>query len=178
MHKLLSALTTILSLVILFGISVANTAHAEVYKQVNPDGSVTFTDVPKNKDAEPVPIQPMSTFKATTAPSISSSSQKKKSSTTKYTDVSITSPANESTIRDNSGSLTVSASVTPSLKPGHKMVLLDNGSVKGESTAGSFNLSNVDRGEHNLSVQVQNKAGKTIISSKPVTVYLHRQSAR
>lgn len=177
MHKLFSApaIASILTLSLSFALFFS-VAHAEIYKQINPDGSVTFTDVPSSKDEKPLPLKPMSTFKATPAPAISSTQQSTPASK-KYTNVSITSPANEATIRDNAGNLTVMATVTPGLQSGHKMVLLDNGATRAESTSGSFKLSNIDRGAHTLTVQVQNRSGKTLLSSKPVTVYLHRHSA-
>jgi hypothetical protein len=180
MHRLFTvlAISLLLSLSfdILFSVIGANSAQAEVYKQVNPDGSVTFTDVPKSKDEEPVPLQPITTFKAPKAPPISSSTKTSQPTTVEYTSISITSPANEDTIRDNSGNLTVTASVAPGLQSGHTMVLLDNGKSLGESASGSFKLSNVDRGAHTLSVQIQDSAGKALITSEPVTVYLHRRS--
>jgi len=168
-----------LSITFLFSLSLGlflNTAQAEVYKQVNPDGSVTFTDIAGSKDEKPVPLQPMGTFQATKVPP-TSSTQKTPSTSKKYTSVSITSPANESTIRDNAGNLTITASVTPGMQSGHKMVLMDNGSLVGESASGSFKLSNIDRGAHSLIVQIQDKNVKVLISSEPVTVYLHRRSA-
>ena len=174
MRKIFSVLVVSAS----FGLLLNATAvKAEVYKKVNPDGSVEFTDVPKSSDETPVPLSPMTTFKPTTAPPISSSPKSTKPSISKYTSVSITSPANEETIRDNAGNLTVTASLTPNLQPGHKMILLDNGTNQGESTSGSFKLSNVDRGSHVLTIQVQDATGKVLISSEPVTVFLHRQSA-
>jgi hypothetical protein len=166
-----------LSLGLLFSATGSNTAHAEVYKRVNPDGSVEFTDVPKNEDETPVPLRPMSTFKPTPVTPISSSPKSSKPTAIAYTNVSITSPAHEATIRDNAGNLTVTANLAPPLQPGHKMILLDNGANRGESTSGSFKLSNVDRGSHVLTVQVQDASGKVLISSEPVTVFLKRQSA-
>ena len=180
MHKLFSAFSTALAINLSFGLLLSVTAidivKAEVYKQVNPDGSVEFTDVPKSDDEAPLPLRPMSTFKAPAVTPISSSPTSSKSTAIEYTNVSITSPANEATIRDNAGNLTVTAKLTPSLQPGHKIVLFDNGTNLGESTSGSFTLSNVDRGTHVLSVQVQDASGKVLLASKPVTVFLHRQS--
>jgi hypothetical protein len=181
MHRLFSVLAITLSLSLsfdlLFSVTGDNAVQAEVFKQVNPDGSVTFTDKPKSKDETPVPLQPMSTFKAPKAPPISSSA-KAQPAAVEYTSVSITSPGNEDTIRDNTGNLTVTASVTPGLQSGHKMVLLDNGKSLGESASGSFELSNIDRGAHTLYVQIQDSSGEALITSEPVTVYLHRRSIR
>ncbi|MBL1278475.1 MAG: hypothetical protein COB30_020565 [Ectothiorhodospiraceae bacterium] len=175
MHRRLIIFTIVLLSGALPGIFLAGNVSAELYKRVNPDGSVEFTDIPANSDDEPLKLAPLSTFKSTLPPregiKIPSTS-----ASVKYTSAKIISPANETTIRDNAGIITVNASVSPGLQSGHKIVLLDNGVIKGESTSGSFTISNADRGAHALSIQVQNKSGKTLISSGSVTVYLHRRS--
>ncbi len=147
---------------------------AEIYKRTSPDGGVEFTDVPRSDEEKPVPLSPMSTFKATAAPQGLTS--KARADIKKYTAISVTSPTDEATIRDNAGTVKVSVSLSPALRPGHKLVLRVNGQQKGESVSGSFTLNNLDRGSHNLIAQVADKAGKTLISSAPVTVYLFRQS--
>jgi len=156
--------------------SVAAPAVAEVYKRTNPDGSVEFTDVPRSDTEKPVPLGPMSTFKAIPA-APQRTSPTSRANVRTYSAISITSPTDEATIRDNTGTIEVSTSVSPPLRPGHKFVLLLDGEQKGESVSGSFTLNNLDRGSHSLTAQVVNKAGKTLISSTPVTVYLFRQSA-
>lgn len=176
MQRFFTTLITSLFFSTLVGALSSSTVFAEVYKQVNPDGSITFTDKPGGKNKTPVPLSPMSTFEA--SPAAPASSPQESTSISKgYTSVNITSPANDETIRDNTGSFTVTAAVAPGLQSGDKMVLLDNGSPQGESTSGNFTLSNIDRGAHALTVQVQNSAGKTLISSKAVTIYLRRHSA-
>lgn len=173
---------TLLILLLLIG----NTAHAEVYKRTNPDGSVEFTDVPSKQEEKPVPVNPMNTFKAPPAPALRSTPKPKASEDKKYTAISITSPANEASIRNNAGNITVNVSLEPALQPGHKLVLLVDGTSKPASddatkddgsTPGNFELSNIDRGSHSLVAQVLNEEGETMISSTPVTVYLHRYSA-
>lgn len=64
-------------------------AKAEVYKRTNPDGSVEFTDVPSKQKEEPVPLRPMSTFKAPPTAPIRSTPQPQ-AQPGKYTEISIT----------------------------------------------------------------------------------------
>jgi|AMFO01.1.fsa_nt_gi hypothetical protein len=170
-------MNTLTRLLVLFALASASAAPAvaEVYKRTNPDGSVEFTDVPSKQEEEPVPLNPTNTFEAPSAP-LQQSTPKPKASQEKYSAISITSPANEATIRDNTGAITVNVSLTPALQSGHKLVLLVDGSQKGESTSGSFELTNLDRGSHSLAAQVLDDAGKTVISSTAVTIFLHRQS--
>jgi len=150
---------------------------AEIYKRTNPDGSVEFTDVPRSDEEKPVPLSPMSTFKTTPAPAPQRATSNARADAKKYSAISVASPANEATIRDNTGTVKVSVSLSPALRSGHKLVLLVDGEQKGESRSGSFTLNNLDRGSHSLVAQVVDKAGKALISSAPVTVYLFRQSA-
>ena len=156
-------------------VGIVMPAAAEIYKRTNPDGSVEFTDVPRSDEEKPVPLSPMSTFKA--APVQRNVAPAARADARKYGTISIVSPANEATIRDNTGTVKVNVSLSPALRSGHKLVLLVDGAQKGESTSGSFTLNNLDRGSHSLTAQVLDKAGKTLISSTPVTVYLFRQSA-
>lgn len=163
-------------LLFLLGAVVTMNSTAEVYKRVSPDGSVEFTDVPGSGKEEPVKLAPMSTFKATpTAPTRSPGSRPAPSSN-KYTSLKITSPANNTSIRDNAGNLSINVSVSPALRAGHKLVLLIDGSPKTEGQSGQFKLTNIDRGSHTLQVKVVDAASKPLISSKTVTIHLQRFS--
>lgn len=151
-------------------------ASAEVFKSTSPDGIVEFSDVPSKQKQEPVKLSPMSTFKAPPRSESQASKPTEKTGEYTYTNLSISSPANEATIRDNAGTLPVSVAVTPALHRNHKFILLMDGIQVGESGSGNFTVNNVDRGSHSLSAQVVDKEGKTLISASPVTVFLHRQA--
>jgi hypothetical protein len=150
---------------------------AEIYKRVNPDGSVEFTDVPGSAKEEPVKLAPMSTFKATPTAPTRSPSSRPTASLNKYTLLKIISPADNTSIRDNAGNLSINVSVSPSLRAGHKLVLLVDGSSKAEGQSGQFKLTNIDRGSHTLQAKVIDAANKPLISSKTVTIHLQRFSA-
>jgi hypothetical protein len=166
---------TLLILLLLF----SSTTLAEVYKRTNPDGSVEFTDVPSKQNEEPVPLSPMSTFKApqqTLPQNTGSDDGSQATEAYAYSELRITSPIDDSAIRNNAGNITVNVSLTPGLQSGHTLVLLVDGAKKGESATGSFALSNLDRGSHSLTAQVVDKDGTAIISSTAVTVHLQRAS--
>jgi Domain of unknown function (DUF4124) len=152
-------------------------AYAEVYKRTNPDGSVEFTDVPNKQKEKPIKLSPLSTFRAPPTPMPQTSSPKTDAPYT-YTGLTITSPLDDDAIRANDGSLRVSVSIVPALQPGHSLVLLMDGKVVGKSATGSFALSNVDRGTHSLSAQVQSADGTPQISATPITIHLLRSGIR
>ena len=159
-----------------------SSAFAQMYKWVDEEGNISYSDQPPYKGAEQLDAPALSTVSRTRA-----TPQKTEDSTeptedkevTKYTELKITSPMNDATIRDNSGNFSISFSVKPALDTNfnHSFSVSMNGKVvKNNLTSGSASFSNIDRGTHNISVSVKDKSGKTLRKSKSVTIHLHRQS--
>lgn len=99
---------------------------------------------------------------------------------TKYSYLKIVSPENDATVRNNTGTLSISFAIKPALntEQGHYFsLMMDGKTVQDKLASTSVSLNNVDRGTHNLLIYVKNKKGKTLRKSKPVTVYIHRQSS-
>jgi hypothetical protein len=91
--------------------------------------------------------------------------------------VEITQPESNATIRDNTGSVAVTARVKPIFKRGLTVqLLLDGRAYAKPQKFARFILRNIDRGEHQLKVQILNEQGKVIALSKPITFYMHRIS--
>ena len=154
-------------------------AFSEVYKHTNPDGSVTFSDVPTKKDAKPIKLPPTSTYSPPPPSRTESSTRPKPAETVvSYESVSITSPSNDMAVRNNAGNLTIKFSVNPSLQSGHSYVLLMDGKNVGEGVAGSVQLTNLDRGSHTFTVQVVDANKEMIIQSSAVVVHLQRAIAQ
>jgi len=168
---------TLSLLLLLPGAFIATSATAEVYKHTNPDGSVTFSDVPTKVNTKPIKLPPSSSYSPPPEHKVTASPKPKKADVN-YESVTITSPANDSAIRDNAGNLTIKFNVKPGLKPGDSYVLLMDGKNLGEGQAGSIHIKNVDRGSHSFIAQVVDKNKKTVIQSDAVVVHLHRAVAR
>ena len=167
--------TTLTLLLLLPGILIATSATAEVYKHTNPDGSVTFSDVPAKINAKPIALPPSTTYSPPPRSELeTTSSRKPKKADADYESVSITSPTNDTAVRNNAGNLTIEFNVKPSLKSGHSYVLLMDGKNAGEGQTGKISLNNVDRGSHTFTVQVVDGDKKMIIQSTAVVVHLQR----
>lgn len=151
-------------------------ANAEVYKRTNPDGSVEFTDVPDNQETKPVELSPMSTYPAPPAPQPTRSRATSREEAKQYDTITITSPANDDTIRDNQGNLTITVDLSPGLKSGHNLVILLDGSKQAEGKSTTVSLSNIDRGSHQIQAQVVDAEGKSLAQSESITVHLKRFS--
>ncbi|WP_426358829.1 DUF4124 domain-containing protein [Pseudocolwellia sp. HL-MZ19] len=92
-------------------------------------------------------------------------------------EVDIIRPTNNSTIRDNSGSVHVSGRIKPVFKQGLTIqLILDDIPYKAPQTHSMFALRDIERGEHQIKLVLLNATGKVIASSKSVTFYMHRMS--
>lgn len=144
----------------LFCLFAVTAAVAEtVYKKVNPDGSVEFTDT-GSKDSEEVKIREPVTFKPPSLPKLDLP-VKKLSPTVSYS-LTITKPA-EDEVLINLPEVTVSVSLQPALLSGigHKLRFELAGESKVTSSS-SVSFSNVPRGAHSIIVSVVDSNGEVV----------------
>ena len=148
-----------------------------VYKTVNLDGSITFSDVP-SEGAEKFDV---STSNSVVMPALVSP-QAKTSRTAKSLkqtqmqyQLNVISPSPEQTIRSNIGKMKVVASITPNV-PGNYQLLL-NGVLHKSQTSGTFQLKDMQRGEYTAQVRFVGNSGKVLALTDMQTFYLHKASA-
>ncbi len=150
-----------------------------VYRWVDKNGTVHYSDK-KVAGAERISIQISPSHKVPAAPAIAPTKTKPvaEQSNTKYR-ASITSPAHDSTLYENTGTISVNVDIKPAFEEGQTLQLLIDGTPVGEKHQSTTLLvTNVDRGSHNLQVQLIDKNGKIIASSEIITVHLRRASVR
>lgn len=164
--------------ILLIGCALATSATAGVYKRVNPDGSIEFTDKPEEIGEKPIVVPPPSSYSPPPAPKPAPPAAASKTAVVSYESLTITSPPNDTTIRDNEGKITITAGSKPGLQKGHRYKLLMDGKEAGKGPNNSFEVKNVDRGSHSFTVQIIDENARVIVQSEPVTVHLHRASAR
>ncbi len=166
-------------LILLLCTLLGATASAQVYRVVDENGNVTFTDRPP-EDAEPVDLGPTNTTPPPTTglyPTPPPRVTDEGDGASGY-EIAITSPADQTIIPRGPGNFSVSASVSPALESGHMLQLLLDGQPRQEPQAGSsWALTNVFRGEHKVTVAVIDGDGKQLATSEPVTVYVFRPSS-
>lgn len=155
-------------------------AHAALYKWVDDNGEVVYSDTPPPKKAEEIRppslnVTPAVKYKAKEAPA----AEEDTPAAVSYTELKVVSPAMEETIRNNNGTLTVTVSLTPKLSTehGHTIAYLVDGKVKVKnSTSLSKTLTFIERGTHTISAKVKDVNGKTVIASDNVTIHMFRGS--
>ncbi|GHE94162.1 hypothetical protein GCM10011501_24630 [Thalassotalea profundi] len=145
----------------------------KIYVWRNADGVLVYSDSPK-PGAEEVNVNSPNISSSSVDTSILDITPKVIENTYQ---VEITQPENNATIRDNTGSVYVSGRIKPIFKRGLTIALiLDGKPYLKPQTHSMFVLRNIDRGEHQIKMDLLDEKGKVIASSTPITFYMHRAS--
>lgn len=166
-------------LILSFLLSVS--IQADIYKYIDEEGNVVFTDRPYPA-AERIKTDKVQTIEAPAprpaatqpvAPEEADEPEKKG-----YTKLEITSPKNDSSVRDNAGNILINVALAPALDAGagDSLVLYMDGKMVSAGPGTQFSLKNVDRGTHSISVAVVDKDTKELKRSSPVKFTLQRIS--
>lgn len=154
-------------------------AHAEMYKWVDENGEIIYSDEPPHENATPLNPPPLTTTPAIKYKPEAKPEIKDDKKATSYSVFKITSPGNDQVVRDNSGNITVKLAIEPALdtKEGHTITLLVDSQSKIQGSTGlTLGLKNIDRGSHSIQAVIKNKQRKIIKSSNSITVHMRRFS--
>lgn len=144
----------------------------KIYVSRDANGVLTFSDTP-TPGAEEVSFSARPNLMDATEVRFPAS----KPATPEPYRVEIMQPENQGTVRDNTGSVYISGRITPRFQRGLRVRLLLNGNPQGEPQSSTvFVLRDIDRGEHNLQLELLDQNGKLIATSPLTTFYLHRAS--
>ena len=162
-------------------LSVAANASAAVYKWVQPDGSVIYSDRAPVENAAPTELPALQEIKMPPPPppstdTTANNNQAQQGQSTEYTNLTIAEPADNSTFRSNAGKVNVKLELEPALQDGDMVAIILDGKDIGQGKSTNVALNNVDRGSHSLQAIVKNAQGSTLISSTPITFTLQRTS--
>ena len=155
----------------------AAAVRADVYKSINADGEVVYTDKP-GQGAERLQMPTLPSYTPQPARTLSRASQAAVQPL-HYERFTMSSPVNEAIVRNNLGTVMIATQLMPALMTplGHSIQFYLDGVAYGASTdAVTLTLANVDRGEHQLSASVVDAAGKVLISTAGTTVFVKRTS--
>lgn len=159
-------------------IALNSPAQADIYKSVNDEGVIEYSDQPRD-GAEKIKVKNPQSITLPKGSDVFApqNTDTDSNSEATYQSVTITQPANDSAFNSGNGLVSVSSETTPALQAGHSLQLVMDGTPYNSNQSGSFGLSNVDRGTHQLQVNVIDGTGNTIISSDITTFTLHRPQA-
>ena len=153
-------------------------AMAAIYKSVDSNGDVVFSDKP-SPDAKEIPTPSPNTVHLPKAPPPEVAKKEKKAKDTVYSSLVITSPGNNETIHSNPGIVNITLQLTPPLntKAGDRVnILVDNYVLLRQTSQLSVKIPDINRGTHTVQAVVTNKQGATLIKSDEVQFFMRRQS--
>ena len=138
-------------------------AHAGVYTYIDAEGNRVFTDKPPSGQAQRVEIAPSNNMTPTRTPPPAVPAYPTTRVEPAYDVLRILIPEPDATIRDPAGNLIVTASSEPTLHGGHSYRLILDGQPFGEAGRSPvFPLQNIDRGTHQVSVEIVDSQGRIV----------------
>ncbi|MCY1354062.1 hypothetical protein D9M69_404210 [compost metagenome] len=156
---------------------IAPVTQAEVYTYLDAEGNRVFTDRPRAGNAERIQLAPTNAMGAP-RPSAPAPIQSTPAAPPSYQLLRILVPEPDATVQNgSSGDLIVTATSEPGLQPGHTYRLLLDGQPAGEpSRSPVFPLTNLDRGTHQLAVEILDGGGRTLEKTPSQPVHILRTS--
>jgi hypothetical protein len=169
---------------LVFAGSLAAQSSGEIYKVVDEDGNVTFTDQPPGDGAEPMDLPPLSVIEsdiavpAPTAPAAGEAQEPTaRELRRQYRDFRITQPQQEETFWGTANSVVVSWGSSQSIPPEFSARLYVDGEPQGVPGSGSMTLT-LDRGEHQVYVELLDARKRQIIKTETITFFVKQHSAQ
>lgn len=162
----------------------------EIYKVVDKDGNVTFTDQKPAAGAEPMDLPPLSVVEtdappvavsnATAGAEAEAAEEDKPLSARElrrlYRDFRIIQPQNEETFWGTANTVVVSWGSTEPVAEGMKVRLYVNGEARDVPPAGSVSLT-LNRGEHTIYAELRDAGNRRITTTDTVTFFVKQHSA-
>lgn len=149
---------------------------AEVYKTVDKNGRVTYTDIPPaDTAAKPIELKTINSIPAPTAiPTDNLNRPNNNPQASGEYQVQILAPENGTTLMANERSITVSISVSPALDNGNLLAYKLDGETLTTSSEMTYIIAEPPRGEHILTVDVVDSEGISLAHSNAITVVIMR----
>lgn len=161
-------------LVLIACLSFSLNLQAEIYKTIDKNGNVVYTDNPPTEGAEAVKLREINTLPA--EENVVSDEPRPvvmKQGPINY-QIDIISPRNEVVIPPGERDLAVAINMSPGLHPNHLVTYyLDNELIE-ETRSMSIVIQDVPRGARTLIVEVIDQQGNSLGKSEPLTINVIR----
>ena len=154
----------------ILGLASSLALAEQTYRWVDENGNMVFSDQPPppGVQGEAVDIPPASVVETYKPPRTDAAEPATDEATAdadkpvRYSSLSIVSPENDATIRENAGNVSIVVESRPALQPGHRLRLYLDGVLLQDSEKLSANLTNVDRGTHTIRAEIVDGSGKVL----------------
>lgn len=158
-------------------LAAAVPVSAAVYSYTDADGNRIFTDRPAGQTVEEIRLKSSNSMPPPAAPAQRAAQPVTPKAAVVSYQLRILVPAADAAIRNNAGSVSVAVQAEPALQPGHAyQVLLDGQPFGAPGEQTTFELSNVDRGTHQLAVAVVDEDERVLQRTENQPFHLIRTS--
>ena len=156
----------------------------EIYKVVDKDGNVTFTDQPPGDGTQPMNLPELSVIRseteATPPPAESENAPADNPPTLRelrgmYSDFRITQPENEETFWGTANSVVVSWDSNIPPAPDMSVRLVVDGESQLATATGGVSLT-LDRGDHKVYAEIRDGRNRRIATTETVTFFIKQHS--
>jgi Domain of unknown function (DUF4124) len=168
---------------ILAGLALSLAAQPqEIYRWVDKDGQVHYSDQPGAPNAERVILADPNAYESEPslgdyAPSDSGPQETDADEASPpYESLAIVQPTPEQVFFGADATVVVTAELGGTLRSDHTLVFMVNGNRRPASSGLSLELQNLDRGSHFLRAVVLDRDGKPVITSQQVTFHVREPS--
>lgn len=153
----------------------SQSANAAVYKKVDADGNVSFSDVP-DKAAKLITVAPLATVPAMSPELIESTLEGDQNSlrderAVKYT-LTIISPTPDQIYHRGSDAFSANVQVKPNLRKGDHLITLVDGKPGNGGSA-----EEMERGQHQFEAKVVNASGR-VLTSQSVSFFVQQSNVK
>lgn len=174
---------SVLLVLLCFAVPLTAVAAGEIFKIVNPDGSVTYTDQKPAPGAQPMELKPLSVVETdikTVEEPVAGDDAAPAEPTRRdlqrmYRDFRIIQPANEETFWGSGNQVVVSWGASEPLAEGMRVMLYVNGEGQEAPSEGSVALT-LDRGEHKVYAILRDAGNRRLASTEQVTFFVKQHS--
>ncbi|MBT8070444.1 MAG: DUF4124 domain-containing protein [Xanthomonadales bacterium] len=191
--KLITDNTLFLILLIMALVIPASSAMAQVYKVVDENGNVTYTDQPPGDGSKPVELAPISVIETPeykkTARELAAEAEaearaqgkepeaKEESLRTlraRYRDFAIISPQQEEAVWSPEGPVSIAWNTGTQLMPGMKVAVTVDGKRLASGTERLIMVPGLERGEHTVGAELTDSRNRRVATAQPVTFFIRQ----
>lgn len=153
---------------------LSSLASAEIYKTIDKNGRVTYTDVPPaNTEAKPLELKSINSLPTPVAIPHTNHNNTSNNDPLEY-QIQITAPENGTTLLADERSVSVSISINPSLNDGDLFAYKIDGDTVTTTQEMTYTIVEPPRGEHVLTVDVVDTEGNSLAQSNAITLVVMR----
>ena len=164
----------------LFLVSIS-LAETKIYKKVDKDGNVTYTDQKPSENAKEVELTSLTIVESSPVEKPIYNKTRVEEKPVKenfFANFKITQPSQEQTVSNTGGALNVAVSINGELPKNYGIKFFVDSSEYPIVNSNSTTIDNIIRGEHQVYAQAINLNSNTVIKTTPKVTFFMRQHVK